>query len=407
MRIERLRLSKLTAKQLPVIAGVIALLGVLTAIALGGYVVLSHRQALTLASPTGPYAVGRSEYDWIVPTRIDPFAPDRNAKREVVVWVWYPAPPATRRAATAPYLPAAWVQTRAQDQGISAWIEHDLSAIRTHSVADAPLAEAQRAYPVLIMQPGMGPIVTDYTVLAENLASHGYVVFGIDPTYTAKVVVFPDGRVALRAEGATIPDRADAVEADEDANRIQKVWTADARFVLDELERLDADPASRFYQRLDLAHVGLFGHSFGGATALRVCELDARCRAGADLDGTLFSDEAAGSLQRPFLFMTEDGCGSNCDTMRQMVAKAVAAATCLSVRGAKHFNFSDLPLRLLPPARLMLRAMGAIGSIRPQRGLEITDAYLVAFFDETLKGVDSGLLQGPSAAYPGVQFGPR
>jgi hypothetical protein len=48
--------------------------------------------------------------------------------------------------------------------------------------------------------------------------------------------------------------------------------------------------------------------------------------------------------------------------------------------------------------------VGYIGSIRPERGEQIANAYLVAFFDRYLKNVDSELLQGPSALYPEVQF---
>jgi hypothetical protein len=87
-----------------------------------------------------------------------------------------------------------------------------------------------------------------------------------------------------------------------------------------------------------------------------------------------------------------------------MYAGASSAAYYLSIKETRHFNFSDLPLRLLPPARILFNMAGYIGSIRPERGLEISNAYLIAFFDRYLKGIDSKLLQGPSSAYPEVQF---
>lgn len=386
--------------------GLLFLLAVVLVIALACYFVISHRQPLTLPSPTGQYRVGRTEYDWIDNSRIDPFSQHTNEKRELLVWVWYPAT-ASQQNPTAPYLPPAWVNARDKDQGIGKFVESNLSSIRTHSFADALLAEARSAYPVIIMQPGMGPVPTDYTVFAENLASYGYIVLGINPTYTSNVIVFPDGRIALRSEKGTIPDSADAATADKDANRIEKVWADDAVFVMDKLQSMNADPSSRFYNKLDLAHVGLFGHSFGGATAFRVCELDVRCKAGADLDGTLWSNEVNGSLQQPFMFMTHDACGSNCEMIRQMYSNAKSTAYYLSIKGTKHFNFSDLPLRLSPPARILFNRLGFIGSIQPERGLEIANAYLVAFFDQYLEGVNSGLLQGPSSEYPEVQFSKR
>jgi predicted dienelactone hydrolase len=288
--------------------GLLFLFAVVLVIALACYFVISHRQPLTLPSPTGQYRVGRTEYDWVDNSRIDPFSHHTNEKRELLVWVWYPAN-ASQQNPTVPYLPPAWVNARDKDQGIG-----------------------------------------------------------------------------------------------KDANRIEKVWADDAAFVMDKLQSMNADPSSRFYNKLDLAHVGFFGHSFGGATAFRVCELDVRCKAGADLDGTLWSDEVNATLQQPFMFMTHDACGSNCEMMRQVYSNAKSTAYYLSIKGAKHFNFSDLPLRLSPPARILFNRLGFIGSIQPERGLEIANAYLVAFFDQYLQGVNSRLLQGPSSEYPEVQF---
>src|SRR5262249_43027106 len=48
---------------------------------------------------------------------------------------------------------------------------------------------------------------------------------------------------------------------------------ADARFAIGEAMRLNGDPSSPFVGRLDVLHVGLLGHSFGGAAALEACHL--------------------------------------------------------------------------------------------------------------------------------------
>jgi dienelactone hydrolase len=362
--------------------------------------ILLHDRPLALPAPTGPYAVGRTEYVWVDASRTDPLSETAGEKRQLLIWVWYPS---SAGGSPAPYLPSNWVAAHNRDQGIGRWLERDYSSIQTHAFEDASLSKQEKTYPVLLMQPGMGPVSTDYTILAENLASHGYVVVGIDPTYTSNLIVFPDGRVVPRSEKGTIPDSANAAQADADANRIGKVWTDDAVFAIDRLQELNADPSSPFHNRLDLDHLGAFGHSFGGKTAISLCEIDSRCKAGADLDGSAFSNDLKGTLRQPFLFMTQGNC-SNCDSMHRMYEGTQNASYYLSVAGAGHFNFSDLPVRLLPPARLLFRLLGFIGTIPPQRGGEIANAYLVAFFDKYLKGIDSELLRGASPQYPEVNF---
>jgi hypothetical protein len=213
-------------------------------IALVTFQIFSHNRPLQLPFPTGSHSVGRTEYDWVDGSRIDPFADQQDEKRELLVWVWYPADVSPRHS-TAPYLPANWVIARNKDQGIGQFIEVQFSSIHTHSFEDAPLAAIQSSYPVIIMQPGMGPSIPDYTVPAENLASHGYIVVGINEQHTSNLVVYPDGRIDTRTPQGTIPDKADAITANDDANRIQKTWVADALFVMGRLQSLNADPTSR------------------------------------------------------------------------------------------------------------------------------------------------------------------
>jgi predicted dienelactone hydrolase len=373
---------------------------------------LENKSPLTLPSPTGNYSVGRTEYDWVDPARTDALADQPGLPRELAVWVWYPgeANPAAHAQAQAPYLPANWVQARDKDQGIGRLIEHEFTGIITHSYTGLAPAGAQAAYPVLVMQPGMGPMASDYTVFAENLASHGYIVVGINQTDTSNIIVFPDGRVVPRTANGTIPDSDSPEAAQVDGNRIMGVWKQDVLFVLDQLDKMNADSSSPFYQRLDLAHTGIFGHSFGGATAFAVCQEDARCKAGANLDGDPFGSEMNAAVTQPFLFLTEDypqGCETapNCAPMLDMLRLVnPGPAYFLEVSGAKHFNFTDLLFRQVGLVRPLFTWAGYGGAIDPQRGLQISNAYLAAFFDKYLKGSDNGLLAGPSAGYPEVQF---
>ena len=184
-------------------------------------------------------------------------------------------------------------------------------------------------------------------------------------------------------------------------------WAQDVVFVMNQLERLNATPGSMWNQRLDLTRLGVFGHSFGGATAAQVCQMDTRCRAGIDLDGTLFGPVVQTGLEKPFLVIQSDQCSTSTSDCRSFQSGVDAILRLLpsseryrlSIKGTQHYNFSDYAISFSP-----MRALGALGSIDGVRGLQITRTYVRAFFDTYLNGIPSPLLRGPSSAYPEVQF---
>ena len=361
-------------------------------------VVQAQRSAtVTLPAPTGPYAVGRILYDWTDPNRAETFAPKPGAHRELLVWVWYPAAP-PRNEQMAPYLPPKWTQVVDND-----WIRSGLtqraSSIRTHSFADAPLSPARASYPVLVMQPGMGRTPVDYTVLAESLASHGFIVVGITPTYSASTVVFPDGRV-VRA----VPAAADEA----DFSQLVTVWASDVHFVLGELDRLTTVAQDRWTGHLDLTRLGFFGHSFGGASAAEACRLESRCKAALDIDGDPYGAVVQTGLRQPFMFLLSEpsqeqrasnGYRDILALYQHLSGKGYKA----TIRGARHDNFLDLAVCFAP----VLKIAGGLGSIDGQRGLAITNAYVQAFFEASFGQGNAPLLEGASTTYPEVQFESR
>ena len=137
--------------------------------------------------------------------------------------------------------------------------------VRTHASWGPPVSTSPR-HPVVLFCPSWTGRKNQNTVQAEELASHGFVVVGIDHPYATALTVFPDGRAIAGALGGFLDCSTDESLAASlrVADEQLRLRLADARFVLDELERLDRDdPGGLFTGRLDLGRVGIFGHSFG------------------------------------------------------------------------------------------------------------------------------------------------
>ena len=143
-----------------------------------------------------------------------------------MLWIWYPAD-AGSCGAPADFLPRPWTPI-ADQLGV------DVTGVHTHAVADAPAAD--RRSPVLLLSPsGFSPLFLGS--IAEELASHGYVVVGVNHTFETAVTVFRDGRVATinpaalgGALGPQIGPHDAASVAPRSANK-----SSDLRFVADNL----------------------------------------------------------------------------------------------------------------------------------------------------------------------------
>ena len=82
-----------------------------------------------------------------------------------------------------------------------------------------------------------------------------------------------------------------------------ETWVSDVQFVLNQITKNHKIHQSQFYSKLDLDHIGMFGHSLGGSTAIQCCRRDERLRAGCSLDGYLRGPEFAKTFKKPFMFM--------------------------------------------------------------------------------------------------------
>jgi predicted dienelactone hydrolase len=394
---------------------VFAVLVVVSVGALLAFAWLERRTEVTLPIPTGSFAVGRTIQDW-THTALDTLAPAPGTKRELLVWIWYPSA-ARQSAVMDDYLPAR-LRLKTKDAGGSnIWtlLTRDPSKVRGHSVPDSDVSPQQRSYPVVILRAGASSGVLNYSTLAEDLASHGYVVVGFDAPYRTGLVVFPDGRVMGRTaqnnpESCVVPDRA---EMERCVARVMTAWTGDIAFVLERLTQLNAsDSSGRFTGRLDMTRVGMFGHSLGGAVAAQFCHEDSRCKAGIDIDGAPHGSVIQAGLSQPFMFLLSDHGDTTDPESNQIVTDIKSIYDRIpsdrrlyaTILGAFHFTFTDDgALMKSGIVRGFLRLSGRLG-IDARRQLAVTTYCVHSFFDAYLKGTGGARSSISSPLYPEIKI---
>ena len=401
---------------------------ILLHIALGGTILLAiligalaveHARPLSLPSPTGPFAVGRVVEDWVDSTSTDPLAPRDSMRattpRELLVWIWYPAA-GNRGTAGTDYVPAALRRPGSSRAPLLfRLLTRDPSKVRAHSQPNAPLAPSRRTYPVVVMRAGASAPVVNYSTLAEDLASHGYVVVAFDAPYRTSLVTFPDGRVIARTP-ANNPELAfGSPDSARLINGLLSAWTSDIGFVLDRLNRVAAvDAGGRFAGRLTLTDIGAFGHSLGGVEAAQFCAHDVRCGAAMDIDGAPVGQMLRDTIRHPFMFLLSDHGDATDAESRDIIAAIRSiygrlpadSRVMATIRGANHFTFSDDGALLKSGmVRWTMRRFGAL-HIDGERQLAITAYCLRSFFDAYLVGSGAPPPTMASPDYPELLLTP-
>jgi predicted dienelactone hydrolase len=358
-------------------------------------------------APTGRYSVGTVTRFLVDDSRRELYS-GIDEPRQFVIQVWYPAKPG-RGAKPALWMPDA----RQLGRLISAWIKmprfflDHASLVRSHSYQDAPLDASGGAYPVLLFSHGWGGFRAQNTYQTQELASHGYVVVGIEHPYGSMVTVFPDGRV-VRNNPSALPYRDPEPQYLPAARKLASQWAGDIGFALDYLAAVNrSDPGGRLTGALDMDRIGLFGHSTGAGAVLEFIGTDHRPRAclAEDIYFAPVSERVLGTpLTQPLVFMfsqawADDRESDNNRTLRKLERSLRGPYYVMSVRGTTHYDFTDLP-SLSPLAHML----GLKGPIHGKRVHQIVNAYSLAFFDTFLRGSPSLLLTGPQAEYPEVLF---
>ena len=302
---------------------------------------------------TGNYPVQKALYTWQDESRVETFS-DSGEKRSVTVQIYYP--------------------------------------------------ETAGRYPLAVYSHGAASTMDANDSTCRELASHGYVAAAVAHPYHAMFVTDVNGATtSVDSEFMQLSMSGPLTHTNEEMLVYYKEWTKtrtdDLNFVLDTILEYAAKNRDETFARIDVEHIGLFGHSMGGAA----CEALGRQRDDIDavivLEGMMLgeltgADETGFTYDStpyplPLLDVNSDSLSSHgMDRMfgsREYVnfsiVKHSADAREVTFRNAAHMNFCDLPV-LSPP----LAAMFGVGSRNPRECIETVNGIVLEYFDHYLKG---------------------
>jgi len=354
-----------------------------------------------LPMPTGPFPVGTTVAYLYDRNRTDQ---DFPSGRPVILQMWYPASNSTGTAARYLVEPGLAAALRHFEYyGIDSVTVARWARLPTHALVDA--VPARGKHPLLAFSVGLGVIRANYTSLAEDLASHGYIVAMVESPLQG-LLVLPGGRVITDSAGhygEPAPHREGVAS-----------WARDISFALDQVTTTSAAPGVALVAAtMDPGAIGAFGHSSGGLVAIAACEGDRRVRACVNMDGGLaapdlqpLADFVNAGITKPALFLRSQPLYDDTTLTRRgmtreqwvkrgaagrlafdsLAARSPGLLWTVQVAGTGHFSFSDAPFTM-PSA--ITRFGGRI--IAAERGWSVITATLRTFFDRELKGQGDGI----------------
>ncbi|MFL6122322.1 alpha/beta hydrolase family protein [Actinophytocola sp.] len=320
-----------------------------------------------LPAPTGDKPVGSTSVYLKDTSRPDPWVPS-VPYRELMVSLFYPT--ASANGPKTRYMTPEESTALLTDSGID--VPPDiLATMVTNSVADA--RPAGHDLPLVVLSPGYTHPRATLSALAEDLASHGYVVAVVGHTYENAGTSFPDGHFAGCA----------SCDVEHDPAFWQKLElgrAADVSFVLNELTH-----SKKWAGLIDPKRIGMAGHSVGGASTIPTMVADSRVKAGIDIDGSTFAPLTAPGLSRPFMFVSHQHdavtiCAPGNDTWERDWAQMTGWKRWIEVAGTQHASFTDIGLF---GDEIGVDFGATTSAARTQA---ITREYVNWFFDQHVRG---------------------
>lgn len=338
---------------------------------------LAGAESISLMQPDGRFRVGHVMMDWTDNSRREPATSDPSDLRQVPIQIWYPARDDVggKHAAYRPRIEAfraAW-----GDETVDF-----MNAVRTSWIEAADISEGG-PYCVFIFSHGWGARSSSHGTFLSNLASHGYIVIGLNHPYMGKVAL-SNGEITEPID-SQFPNQ-------EYANRF---YADDVIFVLDQLSGLNKKVSDgRFTGAIDMDRIAAGGHSSGFPAVSGAAARDNRIRGLISFDSGVPKIVRQEGLDVPILLFRADSASYTDLFFRGKYVHPKGTIYDVNFFRVHRGDFYDLVISGTTHSSVYDEYLFAEDNEERElskRNHKIIGRYAVAFLDKILKETDSSL----------------
>jgi hypothetical protein len=352
-----------------------------------------------LPKTTGKFSVGTTNI-LLETNKEEIITSDPNDERTMMIKVWYPTNDIEGNEDL--YIDKGGRYGFAQKYGLPSSTFNYLDKIETHVWKNATIPD--ESFPILIFSHGYHSKANGYYSLLSEIASQGYIVFGINHTYESTGTTFLDGETRFFDNEYSTKILENTWHIIEPSmNAFQTAQTFEERhpvikqslqnyFVKDIIERWADDIQSVseelqnwnnkgfFKNKLNLHQVGVFGHSRGGAAAGEILLGENNIKAGINLDGVQWGQMVDTCFQKPFLYLSSDWPENHPNYNKHAYINESKSDFYEGIiKNSGHSNFMDIPF-MIP-----INSINEAGTIDPNVAINIASDVVVSFFNKYLK----------------------
>lgn len=341
-----------------------------------------------IPKPDGEFSVGTITFELIDPVRIEKYGEEAKTSetlRHIRVQAWYPSDDVKG------HRQEVWLQdgvllsrSLAKEMKMPFFVLDHTKDILSNAYIEAPISHFKDSYPVIILSHGWTGFRNLHNDFAELLASHGFIVLGINHTYGAQMTVFADGFAAELDRGA-LPNRDVTPDFSNYANQLVLTYAGDVKLVLDTLDVLNDGQYSNILKNaLDVTEVGLMGHSTGAGADVAVALSDSRIKALFCMDAwvePLGAEVLSLGLSVPSVFLrSEQWKGGINDDYLMPLVKASNDARLFQINGTTHLDFTMSTM-----FSSLTGIVGFTGKLDREISANIQHDFVLDFFKDTLE----------------------